>query len=154
MKIATIDDLEFVDMVFKHEAVWPFMSEDGADLQNFTARPLLDHPNCIVLIPNQWSVFVATPINRTTFDCHQNVLPEGRGKAAMTAGQHCIDWVFKNTSYSKLMGWIPFFNRPAYALAIRLGFWVEGIARKSFTKNAKLYDQWLVGLAKGERKWA
>jgi RimJ/RimL family protein N-acetyltransferase len=50
----------------------------------------------------------------------------------------------------KLNTYVPSYAKKAYEVVMRAGFKDEGLNRKSYLKNGKLWDRHLVGLIRGE----
>lgn len=85
-------------------------------------------------------LFIGFPRSDIVLDVHVAMHPEHYSET-----DHCyelaIKWVEQNTDYKKLTGQTPSFNRLAIKCNERNGFKVEGINRKSFLRNGRLYDQ-------------
>lgn len=92
--------------------------------------------------------YAIVPLNAVTAEIHTCLLPTIRGKKAILAGALLLDYLFSR--YEKAISWIPEINKKAVWYAIRLGFEVEGISKKSFLKDSILINQKLVGLTKEE----
>lgn len=90
-------------------------------------------------------LFMFHPWNHVTVEVHVCVLPKYRGKSHIKA-KEAFDWMFENTKYKKIIAQIPEFNTNAFILSKKSGMELEGINRKSFMKNSKLYDQYIMGV--------
>jgi len=150
IKRCTIDDLEFVDAVLTHPAIYPHISDDySPSIKEFTAKPLLEAPMCYVLAYKDYGIVLSTPINGTLFDTHITMLPEHRGKEAVEASDEFKKYLFNETTCEKIMAIIPDIFPNVMNFVERIGFELEGILTKSIKKNGKLIDQFVFGLEKG-----
>jgi RimJ/RimL family protein N-acetyltransferase len=61
-----------------------------------------------------------------------------------------LEWGFNNTTFMKVITFVPAYNRLALKLAQRSGFKEEGIVTKSFLKEWVLHDQYVYGITKEE----
>lgn len=91
------------------------------------------------------AVLFAPLVSGSCFEIHTNILPEGRGEKAVRDGREMIKYMKSNTPCKTLMTWIPSFNRPALALARKLGFDHRGTLPKSFVWRGRAYDVLLFG---------
>jgi len=82
---------------------------------------------------------------------HIVTLRELRGKTLEFA-KEALDWIFKNTTFSKIISLAPEYNRAAIMFGKQCGFKVEGKITKSFLKNWKLHDQIVFGLSKYDKE--
>ena len=91
------------------------------------------------------------PLTGTCCLVHIAAMPELWGKTKEFV-REVIEWGWANTCYSKAQSLTPVFIPLAIRLAKSCGFKQEGILKKSYLKNFKLYDQVLLGLSKYEHK--
>jgi len=62
---------------------------------------------------------------------------------------------FLTTNALKLIVSIPSFYKKMYNSALKTGFTLEGVNRKSYLKDGVLYDQWTLGMTREEiTQWA
>jgi hypothetical protein len=151
VKRCGLEDLEAVLRVTEHPAV------KETSLDDLTTGSLVDlwryalqHEWTYVLMPNEFTVFLGVPRTASCYEVHTNILPEGRGPIAVDAAKRAIAWILHNTEIDKVISFIPAFNTPALALAVRAGFRKEGRIEKSFMKFGKLQDEIIVGLNRQE----
>ena len=85
-------------------------------------------------------LFMGVVRSDVVLDVHVAMHPEHYGDT-----DDCYDiaikWVRENTSFKKLVGQTPVFNKLAIKCNERNGFVKEGISAKSIFRNGKLYDQ-------------
>ena len=149
IKRCTIDDLEFVDAVLTHPAIYPHISDDySPSIKEFTAKPLLKRPACYVLMYKDYGLVLSQPMNGTMFDTHITMLPEHRGKDAIEASDGFAHYLFTETTCEKIMAIIPELFPNVMNFVQRIGFKAEGHLTKSIKKNGKLIDQYVFGLEK------
>jgi hypothetical protein len=139
-------DIDAVARIFNHPKLYKWMTDDGSP-ETYTPEP-----NALFLMNEEKTGVVRIDMmNCITCEVHIATLPELR-VGTREFVQECIDWVFKNTTYSKIVSYAPEFNRAAIIFAKRCGFKVEGKLTKSFLKNWKLYDQVIFGLSKYDKE--
>lgn len=146
MKLTPIYDIELINQVMLDSSIVNDISDDsslGCTLhklpENFEFMAIYD-------LGQLQGFYAIVPVNAVTAEIHTCLLPTVRGNKAIFAGQLLLNYLF--SKYAKAISWIPEINRKAVLYAVRLGFKVEGINRKSFLKNSVLIDQKLVGLTK------
>lgn len=134
--------------VLENDEVWSGICDDFTinTPRALAAANLLQ--SSLVLAPNEYCVWILMPRSSIMFELHTCVLPEGRGKGAIKAGQEMMAWVFANTTAQKLISFVPAWNRKALAFALRSGWKKEGCLEKSFQFNGELHDQTVVGITK------
>jgi hypothetical protein len=152
IKRCTINDLEFVNYILTDDSVYPYISEDNTseDIKNKMAEIYLSTPLIYVLSPNKYSIFIYIPMTSIMYEIHSNVLPDGRGKAALKALNESMEWIFENTICRKIISWIPMCNRLALTFAINSGAKKQGHITKSFVKYGELHDQLIYGITQEE----
>ncbi len=147
----SINDVNVVDAVLKHPEVYPWISDDGSPLvDEFTSSLLISNPEVFVLMPSDGVVFILHPWNSITLEVHTNIVPEKRGREAITETMKAMAWVFKNTGCLKIVTHVPFFNRQAKIFALKCKMKHEGVNRQSFLKDGILYDQDILGITRKE----
>lgn len=85
-------------------------------------------------------LFIGFPKSQIVLDVHVAMDPN-HYCCTDICYQEAIKWVKENTEFKKLTGQTPVFNRLAIKCNERNGFEREGINKKSFLRNGKLYDQ-------------
>lgn len=148
MKVLVLDDIEFVQKVLIHESIFESISDDMECNKDILAEAALTSNNLMLISPNEFTVIILNRINLITVEVHTCILPEGRGAMGIIAGKDSIKWIFDNTSYRKIMSWVPSFNKQAAVYAIKCGFKREGVCERSFKKNGIIYDMILYGICK------
>ncbi len=146
----TSADIERVNQILGHESVYPWIRDDSTpgELRYKLGEAYISNPNMYVISPNEWTAFVLIPRNGTMLEVHTAILPAGRGIRGVRAGRLAIRWIFEHSNYTKLISWIPVCNRRAPMYAKFCGFELEGLVKKSFLIDGRLYDQHLVGFEK------
>ena len=154
VKQMRITDPQIVADIICHKEVYPFVSDDGSpDPDNFANRfvpATVSNDQVYCLMPNKTALFVYMPINAATWEVHTCVLKKGRGLAAMKAARASIRYMFTKTPCKKIMSHVPEYQRHVLLFALKNGLKKEGVNRKSYLKDGKLYDQTLVGITKEE----
>jgi RimJ/RimL family protein N-acetyltransferase len=149
MKRCDIEDLEMVENIMKDERVFDDIRDDQIKfVDEIDMRQALNNEMVYVLSPNKYCMIMFIPLNLVTYDSHICSLPEFKGKELVEFGKESIVWMFENTSCQKIVANIPEYNRKAIIYALLCGFEKEGINKKSFLKDEKLYDQISLGLCK------
>lgn len=146
----TINDLSAVNFVLKHPSVYESSAHDfSVPVSEFTAERLLNSPLVYVLMDEDNS-FVAVLVNENgiLFTVHQNCLPKVRGKKAVGICKEMLEWMFKNTTCQRIVGYVPEPNRPALLFAKWVGFKVRDKWENSYQKGGKLYSLIVVSAEK------
>ena len=146
----TIEDLDFVDSVLRHDSVYPFISDDHSPpVEEFTSEAMLKNPDVYFLTTNEFTVILAIPIlNNVVYDLHINMIkPEGRGKTAKESLKEAIDYMFHDTKCLKLVGFIAviFGNVINFVCEYAKR---EGLLKDAYLKDGKLHDVCVVGISK------
>lgn len=149
MKLVAINDVEMINQVMSDISVIDDISDDYSKGCVFRTLPESFEFMAIYDLGQLQGFYVITPLNTVTAEIHTCLLPGIRGGKALNAGRLLLDYLF--SKYLKAISWVPEINRKALIYAIRLGFSIEGVNKKSFFKNSCLIDQTLVGLTR--EKW-
>lgn len=152
---ATAKDIGYINGVMRHEEIYPHISDDlSPEKERLDVAGLIGCPNVYFLIPVvecvRTGLFIFHPWNSVTYEVHTMMLPEHRGEKSIIACREAMRYMFTQTPCHKIVTHVPTYNIPAYALARRVGLKMEGINRKSFLKNGRLYDQYILGICKEE----
>ncbi len=150
--IERVFDLELIKSVITDDSVYSGCTDDGSP-QPSEYTPA--DPNAILYLADVFdaevtALFVLVPQNSATLEVHTCIKKKHRGRRAVLSAKSMLIWVFSNTDAEKVITNIPFYNRPAKSFALMSGLSVEGINRMSIMKNGILYNQWFMGITKGE----
>ena len=142
--------VERVNYILGHESVYPHIIDDFSDkTQRYNLGDIfINLSGVYVLMPDECSLFIFTPLNGVLYHGHMQCLPEARGKEFLKSARLAIDYMFSKTPCLKIIGFTPTKNRGAILMALRVGFKKEGILTKSFLWGGELYDQVITGLSK------
>lgn len=135
-------DMNSVSRILNHPKVSKWMLDDCTVLP-YTPDPA----HMFIINEGKTGLVRIEPLNGVTCMVHIATLPEMRGQTVAFV-KECLDWLFENTLFSKVIGMTPECNRAAIVFGKRCGFKVEGKVTKSFLKNWKLHDQVIFGLSK------
>jgi RimJ/RimL family protein N-acetyltransferase len=95
------------------------------------------------------AVFMIKPMNAYCFEIHGGVRKRFWGKG-VEISKLVRDVIFNSTQCLKLVAIIPEFNRITRRCVKKCGGEREGVLTKSYLKWARLHDQIVYGLTKGE----
>ncbi len=146
--------MDFINYTFDHPDIQPFLNDDLSIGQRTDPKPILNLKNnlALFLIPEcdgeKIGFFFFHQWNSICYEVHSAILPEYRGSISIEAAIKAKDWMFSNTVCMKIVTHVPFFNRRAYALIVRMGGKVEGVNERSFLNKGILYDQYIFGIKK------
>lgn len=148
MIITRCYDVDIVRSILTHPDIYDRISEDGAPSAE-SYQPNMDSATFLVGVVDAMpiGVFIVHQINGVTWECHLQVLPEHRKNHASEFLTRCIDLV-SNAGVKKIVAQIPYLYPNVKDFALRHGFHIEGVNRKSYLKHGQLYDQWYVGLVR------
>ncbi len=153
IKRATTEDIESLKNIWSHPEIAPYIRDDLTPKMEIDFKPLVSNPLLYFLMAitesgDKAGCFFVHPWNSICFEVHTLILPEFRGKVAITLGKEAIEWGFTETLCTKIVTQVPTWNRKAYAFALRVGFKIEGNNKSSFLWKGKLYDQYFMGKIK------
>lgn len=149
MKRLTITDCEIANQIMHHPEVYPYMCDDFADPSHTQLGTFfLQISNVWLVQVDEHILLLAVPRTHTICECHIMIKPEGRTAQAVKKVKEAAFWFFNESKYEKLIGHVPFCNKRAMIFALLVGMSLEGVCKKSFKKNGKLLDQWILGLEK------
>lgn len=80
---------------------------------------------------------------------HPCIIKKHRKEHAVEAINKAIEYAFNIDTIQKINVIIPFSHKSVHSFALKVGFQDEGINRKSFLKNSVIYDQWYMGMTRG-----
>lgn len=143
-------DAAFVEQVCKHPKIWKSIADDSANIDNW--KPHMGeemHWLTPVIDGKRAGVFLVYPITSACWEVHTAILPEFWGDQCLESARALIDYVFHNTTCSKLVTNVPIRNRLARSLAERAGMRVEYINKRSILKGGELTDQVNLAVYKG-----
>lgn len=144
-------DAEVIKKIMTHPRVYPWISDDSSP-KSSEFEPVI-HDSIYYLVvedKDPIAVFMYHQHNAITFEVHTCVLPAGYGEKAIKAAVLSMHWMFRNTNAKKIVTHVPENNVKAKSFAERCGLIHEGVNRKSFLKNSKIYDQYLLGITEAE----
>ena len=153
IKILTIEDLDFANRVMKDSEIYPFISDDfSPDKEDFSVELLIQTDGIYVFSASENSVIIMVPVNGITYDVHVNFTKKDRGQKAVDACMDGFEFAFNETPAKKLICWIPETCLNVLHFAEKMGMVQEGLITKSFQKDGKLYDQYILGITREEWK--
>ena len=156
IKRADIYDCEFIDRTLRIpeilESTIDDLQMDFLDRTSYINKLLdIDNYIFIFIFNKEKQGFISFfPVNSIVYDTHISVIDNYRGKQTIKDTIESIKWMFDNTKCRKLIGFIPEFNKKAIAFAKNVGYSEEGISKRSFIKNRKLFNRIILSLEKGE----
>jgi len=139
-----VKDKEAIAKVFNHPAVYNWITDDCSPE---IYEPDMDAKFIYLMDDTKNGVVRLDPINSICCQAHIALTPKLWGSGCEFV-RDVIAWGVKNTLYMKVIVMIPAFNKLTIRLVEKIGFSREGVIKKSFLKNWKLYDQELWGLTK------
>lgn len=141
----TVDMLR-IATILNHPEVFGFA---GDDLSTEPFVPATEH--LYVMNDEQTGVVVFKRVNGICADAHIAILPELRGKGRYFA-KEVVEWLFANTTYTKILAMVPQFRTEVLKLCEYCGFIREGHIKKAFLKDWQYHDLILLGLTKTDFK--
>lgn len=151
MKVSRCFDADIIKSIMTHPSVYRWIVDDGSPLIDNFEPAINDHVYYVLVSdPEPIAVFMYHPHNAITFEVHTCVLPIAYGERSVIAAKKSGRWMVDNTSAKKIITNVPANNAKAKRFAVRCGMSVEGINRESFLFNGSIYDQYMLGITKGE----
>lgn len=151
MIVSRCFDASVLKKIMKHPSVYRWIVDDGCPPIESFEPAINDHVYYVLVSnPEPIAVFMYHPHNAITFEVHTCVLPVAYGERAQEAAKKSLRWMIDNTSAQKIITNVPANNIKAKRFAIRCGMSLEGINRESFLLGGVVYDQYMLGITKGE----
>ena len=76
---------------------------------------------------------------------HTCVLPGFRGRTAIESGKAVTQWMFDHAGAIKIVSIVPAFNKAALSFGLKCGYEIEGIVKKAYVKDDRVYDFFIIG---------
>ena len=141
-------DYALVKTIVTHPKIYPRISDDGSP----TPELWEPHPGCTYLLvrDNEMAVgvFAFVPHNVICVEIHTCLLPLVWGPKAAEIAPKMLTWVWKNTSWERIITNVPDNNRAALRFSKLAGLVEYGYNPNSFKKSGKLYGQTLLGVSR------
>lgn len=143
---------QLVRDIITHPDIFKTIAEDGFKLKDVDVNCVRD---CWLVMDNGSQVvgvYKLHPHNSTTLQIHAHVLPEYRKEHSQDTGIEALRWILEEgpREYEKVIAIIPCIYENVKRFTCSQGFIVEGINRKSYRKNGRIVDQWLLGITRDE----
>jgi hypothetical protein len=129
----SFDAARFNEIV-NHPAIYPWVRGHHKGPLDLTSA-INDQRNVLLLGEHGGILF--TELQPTIWECHTQVLPEGRGKWAVDMTEACLHWMFTRTLAMEIMTKVPKGNYAARALAKAIGGHHEFTARQGWIMDDK-----------------
>lgn len=124
--------------------------EDGTDFNKWQPRI---GENYLWLLVKQGGEIIAVCkmgiIQASMVDMHPYAMP-GKCNKWKSIVKCILRWVYANKKINKVISFIGTNHITTYNLALKIGFNNEGLIKKSYLKDGKLHDQFIVGLTRNE----
>jgi len=144
--IEITEDIELIKSLMSK--VWDTATADNDKFENF--EPRIDNFNGWLIVSDYGNIDGIVYVEQsttTTAVFHPYLLgKKGSGRDMI---KQVLSW-FLNTPIQKVNVCIPVLYKSTYNTAKKIGFIDEGVNRKSFLKNGKYHDQFLLGLTRLE----
>ena len=154
MKVQQIHNAALIKEISTHEKIWDNITEDGAiapeeyepDMDNWIWLACTTENDNYTL--KLHGIMGFHPMSDTMWQAHALFRPECWGdKRNKKLGRLALDWLFKhNSRVHKIIGIIPDISKETLRFSARIGMKREGVLKKSYLKNGKLHDQYIVSL--------
>lgn len=141
---------DYIVAKYAIDSCWDDISEDGIDQY----MPDIVNEFWIGLFFEDGLVgcYRLHQINKFTWEGHAFMLPEFRNKYSVIGCLTILNWMVENIDFKKLIASVPKLYPNVMIFLEKIGFKVEGINRKSWTKNGELWDMVNYGLTLSEIK--
>lgn len=151
IKIDRIHDMGLVRDIMTMPRMWDAMTDDGfPSKDHFWPQ---DVPSTYYL--GVWDdseflgMFILYQQNCMMADSHIAMLPNCGGSRALKAQSICLDWIWSNTPFRRIITATPSCNRLGLKFARLAGFVKFGLNQGAWLKNGQLYDLVLSGVNHG-----
>jgi RimJ/RimL family protein N-acetyltransferase len=144
--IRPMDDMQRINELLRDPRIFPHISCDRCDIETFLAP---ENGLYLGAYDGDTNVgfFIIQQVNSVTVEIHTIIDPSYWGKSIIFA-KEVLEWIFSETTMSKVITFVPEYNRKAASLAERAGMEIEGVIKRSFLKNGELHNQLIYGIGK------
>ena len=154
MTFERTNDYCLVKQIITHPKIWPHVSDDFSPKVE-VYEPIQHEAAWYVLVKDGQELlglFALYPENRICWKVHTCLLPNSWGRRSKQAAREGVQWIFNNTECKRIITDVPEYNTLAYRFAEIGGMSQFGINHKSFQKDGKLHDVFMLGISKQEAK--
>jgi RimJ/RimL family protein N-acetyltransferase len=151
VRAARTYDRRLVVSIMLHPEIFETIAEDGQNPNDFVP----DVQGEIWLA--MWADGEAVGLyhlhrrNAVLIEIHAQVLKAYRKEYSVATGEAALQWILDNLpECQKVIAWVPEIYPNVRSFTESQGFQIEGVNRKSYLKNGKLYDQTLLGITRSE----
>lgn len=144
-------DMRLVKEIMVKKEIWERIKEDGLNKEDY--EPDENDGWLIFKVENKIAGICQMEVeNSVTVNIHPALLKEYRPFYGRLAVKLFLKWMSACSfrKIQKVIATIPTCYPIVKNCALRLGFKVEGINRKSILKDGKLHDQWNLGMTRNE----
>ena len=127
----TLHDILKVSRVLDDDSVFVPVNGKKCDDGGAAAYRILGNPGIYALMPNAGSVFMYFPYDKNIYQVHVAVLPSHRGRLAVQSMQDSMQWIFSNTTCTKILGFMPESNKKGCVFCEKSGGIREGVLSKA-----------------------
>lgn len=111
-------DATLINGILNHPSVLPWVVGDRKP--PLDATPIVANVNHVVLAC-EWGGFIFVRLMAGIYELHSCVLPIGRGRGTLEAGQEALDWMYEHTDAAEIVTRVPKGNIAASAAMKSLG---------------------------------
>lgn len=151
MKITRTFDVDLAYAIATTPDIWDTIAEDGQDPAGYV--PDVESA-CYLVVREDGKLiglYIFRRVNAITTEIHPMVLPKHRKQYSIAASKAVIAWFWENAPWcQKIIGWVPTLYPNVRKHGEAVGFELEGTNVQSYMKGGEVYDQWLLGLMRGE----
>lgn len=143
-------DPELISSILFEPKMWETIAEDNFEPRGWTPDVYVDAWVSVRDEDDVYGLWLFKALNSVTCEIHPHVVVKHRSKHSYANGVLALKWLYDNTPFEKVLGWVPTIYPHIKKYGESLGFQVEGRSRKSWLKNGELHDQWLMGITRNE----
>ena len=127
-------DIDLIRRIVSHPRQFPTLAKYlGDDIYQRFA----DEKICLVARDQDepFGLCILCPVNKLSAEIHVCLLPQAWGAKGVIAAIECIDWIWANTPFRRLIGLIAADNPLAIRWAAKVGMTQTGMREKSLIKE-------------------
>jgi len=151
IRIDQIHDMSLVRNILTMPHIWAAMTDDGfPPPEEFFPQDTFGSYYLGAWDDDEFlGMFILYLSNIWMADSHVAMLPNCGGRRALKAHKICLEWIWANTSFRRIITATPSCNKLGMQFARLAGFQRFGLNPKSWLKNGHLYDLVLSGVDHG-----
>lgn len=151
VEVRRLLDESLIRDTITHPKVYPMASDDSSPAPEdykTTFSPYVTYLGCYDDDCRYVGLFMLIKRNAAVVELHTFLLPKAWGPKAKACASAAAKWIWENTKFTRVVTFVPDFNRLAIKFAESGGMTQYGLNPQSWLKNGKVFDTVLMGISR------